>query len=216
MPARRRTTKDATGRQGLSTETQERLGEIERVLRRVADGEDAQEELAAAVDGAFRSAAAQALDTPFDPYTPATDIGSVVADNLRSLRNESGWTQAQVAEAMTSRGFDWKRVTVAEIEGAVRRVSLEELVVIASLHAVPMFSLLLPTEQAVVEISEPIDVHSDELSELMLGRGGRLGTGGSAWRVAARIAGTPKGKADVRPAVARRRRPGEEGRSKGR
>jgi transcriptional regulator with XRE-family HTH domain len=180
----------------------------------VADGEDAQEELDRAVDRASRSAAAQALDTPYDPYTPATDFGLVVADNLSSLRNESGWTQAQLAEAMTSRGFDWKRVTVAEVEGEARRVSVEELVVLASLYAVPVVSLLLPVGEATVDITDTFFVHSDELWELMLGRDGKLGTGGSAWRVAARIAGTPKDEADVRPAVALWSRRREEERRK--
>ena len=85
------------------------------------------------------------------------DFSIVIATNLRTLRLEKGLTQAQLAEEMQARGFDWKRITVAEIEAgadrdpdeerkAARKVSLEELLVLAVYFGKPMVELLLPSE----------------------------------------------------------------------
>jgi transcriptional regulator with XRE-family HTH domain len=124
-----------------------------------------------------------------------TDLQSTVAKNIAALREEAGWTQAQLAEAVTELGFDWKRVTVAEVEGADRRVSLEELLGLSALYAVPMFSMLVPSPTHSVDIVFQ-SAHPDDVRELMLGPGGRLGTGGPNWRVAARAAG----RVESRPA----------------
>src|SRR5262249_31938080 len=124
--------------------------------------------------------------SPVAKYTD-TDMQSEIATNLSALREEAGWTQAQLAQAMTDLGFDWKRITVAEVEGADRRGSLEELLGLAALYPLPMFSLMLPSPMHEVFI-DFIEAHPDDVRELMLGPGGDLGVGGPYWRVAARMA----------------------------
>jgi hypothetical protein len=85
------------------------------------------------------------------------DFSIVIATKIRTLRLGKGLTQAQLAGEMQARGFDWKRITVAEIEAgadrelddarkAPRKVSLEELLVLAMYFEKPMVELLLPDE----------------------------------------------------------------------
>ena len=88
------------------------------------------------------------------PFTGrALEWREVIAESIRRRREESGLTQAQLAEAMQRVGFDWKRITVTEVESAVRRVGLEELLAIAGLFAVPMVLFLLPDKTDGVEVA---------------------------------------------------------------
>jgi transcriptional regulator with XRE-family HTH domain len=112
-----------------------------------------------------------------------------IANHLRDLRVQSGWTQADLAEAMSRLGFDWKRITVAEAERTqnTRRVSLEEMLALAALFGVPMIELLLPSSGSVVELSDELDAPAEQLRALMLGAGGQPGSGGAGWSPAARL-----------------------------
>jgi transcriptional regulator with XRE-family HTH domain len=183
------------------------VADISAALTAISEGEDRQDDLYRALDGAVRTAAklgrpvtagstwSQALEATF---------GDIIGDNVKALRNEAGWSQAAVAEAMASLGFDWKRITMAQTEAAVRRVTFEELLGLAVLFAVPVVELLLPQQapddQTVLEWHSGV-LPPSVLLELLLGSSGALGRGGLTWRAAARAAGAPRGARDWRPAA---------------
>lgn len=41
---------------------------------------------------------------------------SDIAERVRALRLARGWTQTELADAMTSQGISWQRSSVAELE----------------------------------------------------------------------------------------------------
>ncbi len=171
---------------------------VEQVIQQQGTGF---EKLHGALDGLLRAVADVAEVEDHPGWGTKTDLPTIVAENLRALRDEAGWTQAQLAESMTQMGFEWKRITVAEVENTTRRISIEELCALASLFAVSMFSLLLPSGPSDIELNDTRYLDAKTLRELMLGPGGELGAGGPTWLAAARAAGTPRGSADVRPTV---------------
>jgi len=129
---------------------------------------------------------------------PPLDMGGVVAWNVRALRLQAGWTQVQVAEAMAHAGFDWKRITVAEVEAGSRRVQLDEMLALAALYGVPVVSLLLPDEDVAVVMRDGRYLAADVVQELVVGAGGHVGDGGPDWPVAEHASRTPEG---ARPAA---------------
>jgi transcriptional regulator with XRE-family HTH domain len=74
-------------------------------------------------------------------------IHALVGGHVRRLRTEQGLTQEDVAEGMVERGFGWTRVTVAEIEGGKRRITIDEWLGLALVFAVPAISLLIPEDR---------------------------------------------------------------------
>lgn len=132
------------------------------------------------------------------------DFGVLIAERARRLREDAGWTQAQVAEAMTRLGFKWTRVTVAEVELGTRRVSMEELVGLAAMYGEPLLLLLTPDVGDRLEFPRKRGLDPADVVGLMLGEGGRIGPGGADWGPAARIAlvREPNTASDWRPARA--------------
>lgn len=141
-------------------------------------------------------------DIPTEPL----DFGATIARNLREIRLQTGWTQASLATAMERLGFGWKRATVAEVEGGSRRVSLEELLALAVLYAVPMVELLLPIESEPIRWTAGSQLSSTQIRDLLYGVDDgpdgeqRLIAGGPGWTVAADVAGSGTGQGDWRPA----------------
>jgi transcriptional regulator with XRE-family HTH domain len=161
-----------------------------RELERLSRGEDAGDRLQQVHDEAVQAAYERAIDRGgnADASLGSWSLSAGVADNIRNLRDKSGWTQAQLADAMTEIGFKWKRITVAEVEGDDRRISFEELCGLSALFGVPMVHLLLPSDHVVVDLNETlIRVPGPMLRELMLGRRGHSGRGGATWRAAAAV-----------------------------
>lgn len=70
----------------------------------------------------------------------------VIARNITELRDENGWTQAQLAEEMRSRGFTWATNRAAQIETLRRPVSLLEFVFLSLVFQVPVERLLRPAD----------------------------------------------------------------------
>ena len=105
---------------------------------------------------------------------------------------------------MVSLGFDWKRITYAEVEASTRRVTFEELLGLAVLFAVPVVKLLIPAGDPKITTLlswETGDMTASMVRELFIGDGGALGQGGLTWRAAARAAGAPRRASDYRPAA---------------
>lgn len=74
----------------------------------------------------------------------ATPLADVLADRVRYYREHRKWTQDELAEQMALLGFNWSRVTVAEVEGKGRgrRVTVEELLALAMTFGVGVIHLL--------------------------------------------------------------------------
>lgn len=124
-------------------------------------------------------------------------FSELIAEHLRGRRTEVGWTQAQLAQAMTRLGFDWKRQTVAEVEIGTRRVSFEELLGLAALYSEPVLSLMRPGNGDYVRFPENRQIDPDDVQAL-LAPGPDVGP---TWTAAARIARVrdPGGSGDWRP-----------------
>jgi transcriptional regulator with XRE-family HTH domain len=155
-------------------------------LRAVAESRD-DDRIAAvyqAVDQAVRSATKLAPRTTLDMWKSplGASFGEIIGANLKSLRNRAGWSQERLAGAMSRAGYDWKRITMAQVEAGTRRISLEELAGLSALFGIPLVFFLVPTDLA---LDLPAaQVQPDQVKEVLLGRGGRLGKGGSDWSVA--------------------------------
>lgn len=74
------------------------------------------------------------------------DFGTVIREAIAARRRKAELTQEALAAEMRSRGFDWKRITVAEVETGTRKVALEELLALAELFGETMVRFLLPDE----------------------------------------------------------------------
>lgn len=156
----------------------EHLGAIARGARSWDEVEaEVEADLDAAVVGAVEAAAGPVVD---EPDGEPVDLAAVVAANMRALRIEAGWTQAAVAEAMTRVGFDWKRITVAEVEAGGRRLQLEELFAVAGLYGMPVVELLVPHRSHPVAWFDRT-LPAAVVAELVLGRDDKPGVGGPDW-----------------------------------
>jgi len=180
--------------------------QITNALIEMSKGEDHLAALYRAMDGAIRTATR--LYNPVAGMSRLTtceaSFGQIIGENVKALREEAGWTQAEVAESMVSLGFDWKRITYAEVEAATRRVIFEELLGLAVLFAVPVVTLCIPAEDPKITSLlawETGDLSASMVEELFVGEGGTLGEGGLTWMAAARAAGAPRKANDWRPAA---------------
>lgn len=198
---------------GLSADTRKHLGVIEEMLRRAEEGapvSDFADDADAAYGLALRAAimAGERKRAPADKRR-ALSFTQMISRRLRRLRDDAGWTQKQLAEAMQRAGHNWKQVTVAEVEipweqdepdkEPARKVSLEELLTLAALYSVPMFDLLLPRDADYLRLADRLARPAD-VREAMLGPGGRLSAGGPTAGAAARLLGARPGRHDWRPA----------------
>jgi transcriptional regulator with XRE-family HTH domain len=156
--------------------------------------------LSRAVDAAIQAAVGLARKRSGTSWTNPSEVSftEIVAENLRNLRLEAGWTQQQLADSMAAIGLTWVRETVVEVERTGRKMQLEEVVGVAGLFGVPVLELLLPDEATVLALPEA-SIGRAQLTELMLGQGGELGEGGRDWVAAVYVLGA--GKTIERPAV---------------
>jgi len=125
------------------------------------------------------------------------EFTNVVARRLQEHRKEATLTQANLASAMQWCGFDkWTRVTVAEVEGGARKVSLDELLALASLYSVPMVDFMLPRHRESVR-SHLGEANSSVIRAMVVGpsdgpdwapaRALTFGDEGEDWRPAHRL-----------------------------
>jgi hypothetical protein len=183
VPARKSATK-------LPAEVQAAVEHLNSALSAIIRGDDIEgqtERADIALNAALEAARASApkKGASFGDTLPST-FGYVVGQNVKDLRLKAGWTQEMLAEAMTEAGYDWKRITCAEVEGDKRRLAMEELLVLASLFAVPAVELMVPNENALLDL-ETQSLSAREVRELLVGQCGSIGEGGTAWRLAMRV-----------------------------
>jgi len=76
------------------------------------------------------------------PVSAVLPVSKAIASSVQRLRAARGLTQEQLAEEMRRLGFDWKRITVAEVEGSRQRsASIEELLGLAKIFNVSALSI---------------------------------------------------------------------------
>jgi transcriptional regulator with XRE-family HTH domain len=68
----------------------------------------------------------------------------IAGRKLGSLRNERGWSQAEVATHMKAYGYSWVQSTVGRIEAGQRPLRLNEVVHVAALFGVSPIEFLVP------------------------------------------------------------------------
>lgn len=73
-------------------------------------------------------------------------LEAVLATQLRGARLARGWSQAEVAEKMKSRGYDWHQTTVAKTEASARPLRVNELQALASSLGLSLAALLPETD----------------------------------------------------------------------
>ncbi len=208
-------------RKRLSAETRKHLDALEDTLWRLERGTPLAEGVTDNADQAYERAMHAAIDTGSSKQRAQVQYARIVgwpqaiAENVRRLREQAGWTQERLAQAMRKAGFSWTRVTVTEAEGGARRIVLEELLVLAGLFAEPMAALLLPHGRDAIELpalpgageepgyltrTRPIDLQT--LLPAIFGHGGGVGELSPTSAEPARVAGVnaPGSKTDQRPA----------------
>lgn len=153
----------------------------------------------------FYLAAEAVAPVPDERHEPEeVSFGDLTARHLRRAREDSGWTQEQLASAMREAGHAWQRVTVAEVEAGARRVSLEELLALAVLFGVPMVRFLLPRSGDVMKLPEDTRCYrtlgDDTVIQLMLGPDSFLGPVDRTWERPTHVAKVNQGPGEWRPA----------------
>ncbi len=86
-------------------------------------------------------------------------------------------------------------MTTAEVESNDRRLTMKELFTVAALFCVPAVELMVRDEKQSLELQDAA-LHIEGVRELLLGRGGNIGTGGPGWLVARSALGNAKHKVD--------------------
>lgn len=191
--------------QGLSKEAVDHLDVLRDRLGQLATGTP-MHEVVGDIDRAFESVVREAarlgrrLDSPSKHMSMKVTGWQVVGYRLGEVRRLAGWSQADLATAMTTAGFSWKRITVAEVEAGKRRTSIEELLGIAAVFAVPAVEFLLPHKADYLGWPDGWSLDPQDVQDLILGIGGKVGRGGADWEAAARAARAEPGEGDWRPA----------------
>ena len=166
------------------------LDNIASELFRILNGQGEPGRAVKAADNAARAAWAEAERAGHLPDTASGEtldgFGAVIARRIKEIRDESGWSQTELAAVM-AKYFKWTRITVAEVELRKRRVTLEELAVLAGLFAVPIAEFMVPVQPVRLRLGA-IALSSAQVSELLVGPGTSVGTGGLSWTTSARVA----------------------------
>ncbi|MFC3986453.1 helix-turn-helix domain-containing protein [Streptosporangium jomthongense] len=72
----------------------------------------------------------------------AVRLEHVIARNMAELREQQGWTQADLAYQMCVQGARWTSNRVAQLETLRRPVSLMEIFLLTAVFGVPVVRLL--------------------------------------------------------------------------
>lgn len=91
-------------------------------------------------------------------------VSQALAASVRSLRERENLTQDDLAKAMQELGFRWVRVTVSQVEGQRREISVAELLGLASMFGVGVDQLLWPDGSAEgLKVSSKLILDRDRL-----------------------------------------------------
>lgn len=95
---------------------------------------------------------------PKPPITPREQIAEVV----KRLRNEKGWSAAHLAEEMTKQGIQWDRYTVSNLErGRRENVTVAELFALSvALDVAPVHLLAPPEDNRYYQVTPAMDTEA--------------------------------------------------------
>ncbi|TXH18590.1 MAG: XRE family transcriptional regulator [Mycobacterium sp.] len=94
----------------------------------------------------------------FDMTDP-TDLGALLARNVRALREQRGLSQTQLAQRMNEHGLRWLQNTIQRVEHQQRRVDIAEAHALARALGVTVDALLADSH----EHSPAADASIDQL-----------------------------------------------------
>ena len=97
-------------------------------------------------------------------------LTTVIATNIRRLRRERSWTQADLILELRKRHVEWSRSTAADVESPGRRaIPVGELVVLAMVFGEPVDALLRPHDEEAsgVEVVDGLVLEADEISTVI-------------------------------------------------
>jgi transcriptional regulator with XRE-family HTH domain len=182
----------------LPADVREILRNLEITLNATSRGDvvparSVQDTALAAWEAARRHALEEAATVPPDKAEIIT-VQSAVGRRLRELREESGWTQQELAADMLAIGIEWQRETVAEVErGERRRLSWDEMLGLLVLFDLPLSEVVALVGPERIEMNGQL-IGPNELRDLI--HSGRAGQASSLTR---RLAGIAAGAEDWRP-----------------
>lgn len=114
-----------------------------------------------------------------DEVASVGTFAEAVSRSVRNLRETAGYRQQDLADRMSRNGFPWQRLTVTEVEKGSRRVSLDELVMLAAIFRVPVLRILLPGDVGSLALEtrsgEAIWVDAYDVRDLFVGDDGKIG-----------------------------------------
>lgn len=167
--------------QGVPKQTalQRALKAHEEAAASVIRGSVTLADLAYAAEQVALEARCAALREADDGWGTIMTFPEVVAQRVSELRATNGWTQERLAAEMSALGFDWKRITVAEVERCARRLSLDEILAIAALAEQAVIGLLSPPDAVDVEVNH-VQLPAAEVFVLLSGSGGARAVSGAA------------------------------------
>jgi len=85
-------------------------------------------------------------------------LQTVIGQNIKRLREESGLTQTDLAEEMLRRGFGWRKETVFQSESERRTVSIVEILGLCLIFGSPLDAILLPKGSETAKTSRKHEV----------------------------------------------------------
>lgn len=105
----------------------------------------------------------------------APGLQDLLAQNLRRVRGERGWSQAALAGRAQIVGLSWSRSTVADAEARRRDITVEELLLLPIILEVDLLELV--TDEAPwVEVGDTC-LASTALKKLLTGKQGKVSVG---------------------------------------
>jgi transcriptional regulator with XRE-family HTH domain len=147
------------------------LERFAETARSVADGSAPASALSEVAEKVALEAEAAAFRNTNDGWGTLATVGDTVRQRVSDMRRTKGWTQEQLALEMRALGFDWKRLTVTEIERGTRRVSVEELIGLAVLWEMPVVALVQPADGVGLELND-VELPDRDITVLFSGSGG--------------------------------------------
>lgn len=90
----------------------------------------------------------------------------IAGRTLGQLREEHGWSQAEVARRMKAYGYTWHQTTVGRIESGQRPLRLNEVVHVAAMFGVSPIQLLVPSTTP-ARLSEDIEASKEGREHVM-------------------------------------------------
>ncbi|MGX9294579.1 helix-turn-helix domain-containing protein [Tsukamurella paurometabola] len=94
-----------------------------------------------------------------------------IAQRVRAIREAVGMSQAQVAEAMTKRGYSWQQVTTYKVEKGERKLYLAEARSLAGILGVSIDDLLSPFEPVDKFLSVRLRASADQVVDAIVSLG---------------------------------------------